>query len=241
MSTDTAASERSSRAERSTVLVDVLVAVGMVVVVVGGIFTLWRGGAGRWADEPFLSVVSWAGAFISLAGVLLAYLIFRRQSWQSKKAADYNGRVLADLGVLLARLNGKVDDVIASVSSRVSDEDAEAGEEVVDRWAAVMPVDEREEGVYIVSQSGKRRRIFPPGNVPLAVIGALVGVWRRTERTGRWDLSSLRGAFRAEGKGNHPWYLVFVPPGESEPVLWKVTRGPNDTDAAAEIRAGGEF
>lgn len=217
------------------VVLDVLITVATTLAAIGLTIWLWLNGAGTWFETPFLNVVAWMGALVSLAGVLLAYLIFRRQARQSTKSTSYSNQVLSDLQELLARVDGKVTDVMEQMSNRVPDAEAEAESNVRDLWADVTP-QEAEGATYLVSPSGKRRRLYPPGSVPLAVVGALVSVWRADGRTGRWDLRTLRGAFRAEGKGNHPWFLVFVPPGQKEPVLWKVTRGPNDKDSAIEVK-----
>ncbi|MBD7996391.1 hypothetical protein H9639_13890 [Arthrobacter sp. Sa2CUA1] len=130
---------------------------------------------------------------------------------------------------------------IRQASDSVSDEDANEGsEEPVDLWAAFTPEEDQSE-VYLTSPSGKRRRVFLPSAIPLAVVGALVRKWTEDGLTGRWTLGELRGAFRAEGKGNHPWYLVFVPPNDDNPIVWKVTRGPGGTDHAVQVRDNKDF
>lgn len=230
-----------SAGSRRDIMIDVLVAVMIFAAGVGLAALLWLWGSGRWFDQPFLNVVSWVGALISLAGVVLAYLIFRRQARQSKRSTQYRNRVLSDLEVLISGVDTKVTDMVDRLSLQVSDADAEDGSNVRDRWRDLMPVPSGEHDAYVNSPSGKRRRLFLPGDVPLAVLGALVGEWQKSGHTGRWNLSALRGAFRAEGKGNHPWYLVFIRPDDEATEMWKVTRGPGGTDHASKITSGKDF
>jgi hypothetical protein len=222
-------------------VVDVVVAAVIVIVVIGMVLLLWWWGTGHAFDQPFLNVVSWMGAAISLAGVVLAYLIFRRQTRQSKRSTRYRNRVLADLQLLMSGVDSKVTDVVDRLSREVPDADAEAGSDVRDRWRDLMPVPSGEGSVYVSSPSGKQRRLYLPGDVPLAVLGALVGEWAKGDHSGRWNLSALRGAFRAEGRGNHPWYLVFLRPEDEETELWKVTRGPGGTDHAVKVTSSKQF
>lgn len=246
---------------------DVIVVVVVLVAAVVGTFVLSRLGAGSWADDPFLSVVSWVGAFVSLAGLLLAYLIFRRQARQSRAAEEANSLLMGRLHKLVVSVDRKLDDMVEKASAQVPDEEAEFGGDEPDRWEEDVPVSEvatdvpvivrtanveahaslsadavsvaAPEGAgddpYVESRSSKRR-IYDRLEIPLSVVGALVGQWRLQGHTGRWDIGSLVGGFRSVGKGNHPWFLVFRVPGSDRVEMWKVTRGPHDTDKAVRIK-----
>ena len=155
--------------------------------------------------------------------MILAYLIFQRQKTADDTEAQRQSLILKGLGEVLDQVHSKVTDLaVQQASNAVSDSDAEEGTGVVDLWADVTPEHHGNE-VYLSSPSGKKRRVFAVRDIPLAVIGALVSQWREQGRSGRWPLGALRGAFRAMGKGNHPWYLVFVPPSDNAtPEIWKV-------------------
>lgn len=214
---------------------DVAVCVGIVAGVVGGTVLLRILGGGSWFDALYLQIIGWVGVLISLAGVLLAYLIFRRQKQAAQVESHRQRQLLQRLQSVLTQVHEKVTDIaVRRANDSIPDSEAEEGKGIDDLWSDVTP--ERNQGeVYLSSPSGKKRRVFGTGEIPLAVISALVDQWRKQGLTGRWPLSALRGAFRAEGKGNHPWYLVFVPPNDETGVVWKVTRGPGGTDHAVQV------
>lgn len=224
------------------VIVDIVVCLATCLVVVGATVLLWLTGGGSWFEQPLLNVIGYLGVVISLVGVLIAYLIFRRQSRDGHEASRYQTQVLADLRQVLDGVDRKLTDLsLQRASDSVSDADAEQSSGAEDLWAAFTPESD-DRAVYLNSPSGKKRRVYVASDVPLAVVGALVKIWDQAGMTGRWTLGSLRGAFRAEGKGNHPWYLVLVPPGDEEqPVIWKVTRGPGGSDHAVRVNSGKEF
>lgn len=229
------------RAHRRAIYVDALVCIVAVLAAVVGCGLIWLFGGGGLFEQALLNVVGCAGVVISLVGVLLAYLIFRRQLRDSETTDRYQRKVLANLQQVLGGVDEKVTNLsVQQASDRVSDADAEQSTGTVDLWAKFTPESDDSE-VYLNSPSGKRRRVYVPSAIPLAVIGALVKVWDEDGHTGRWTLGTLRGAFRAEGKGNHPWYLVFVPPSGETPILWKVTRGPGGTDHAIQVQDGSDF
>lgn len=227
---------------RKGTVIDVTVCILAVFLVIAACVLLWWQKGGTWFEQPLLNVIGYVGVAVSLMGVLLAYLIFRRQAREGASASRYQKRVLAELQSLLVGVDQKVSDLaVQQASDSVSDAEAEQGAAAEDLWAA-FTTETDDSAVYLSSPSGKRRRVYVPRAVPLAVIGALVKTWDGQGLTGRWTLGALRGAFRAEGKGNHPWYLVFAPPGEdSQPRVWKITRGPGGTDHAVQIRDGSEF
>lgn len=238
-----------ARKESSGRLFEWFVSICVILAAAGACWGIWWLGGGSWFEQELLNVIGYVGVLISLSGVLIAFLIFRQQKREQVQAQRFQtsaqasqSKVLEDLGRVLDRVEQKVDQTLESASSTVSDSEAEEGSGAADLWANVLPEGDGDVARYVVSRNGKRRRLFLPGAIPLAVIGALVKVWDEAELTGRWALSTLRGAFRAEGKGNHPWYLVFVAPSEeSNPQIWKVTRGPGGTDHAVEVTDGREF
>lgn len=244
-------SDESGKAQtsnkRAGLAVDWIVCVAAVIIAIAACWAIWIAGGGTWFDQGLLSVIGYVGVAISLVGVLIAYLIFRHQKRESELAQHFQemaqasqSKVLDELGHILQRVEDKMDKTLDRVATHLPDTDEETG--AVDLWANVIPEADDVDARYLVSPSGKRRRVYLPGSVPLAVIGALVKAWDEAALTGRWTLSTLRGAFRAEGKGNHPWYLVFVPEGDdSEPRIWKLTRGPGGSDHAAPITDGREF
>lgn len=222
-------------------VLDVAVCIGIVVVVVGGTVLLRVLGGGSWFDAPYMQIIGWIGALISLAGVLLAYLIFQRQKRSARVESQRQNELLGRLQDVLTQVHEKVTDIaVRRANASIPDTEAEEGKGVDDLWSDVTPERSQDE-VYLSSPSGKRRRVFSTGEIPLAVLGALVNQWSKQGLTGRWSLGALRGAFRAEGKGNHPWYLVFVPPHDETGVVWKVTRGPGGTDHAAQVTNPQEF
>jgi hypothetical protein len=227
---------------RRDLVVDVIVCCIATLVVVGAVVLVWRLGGGSWFEQLLLNVIGYIGVLISLAGVLLAYLIFRRQKRDGEDTDKYQQEVLADLKLVLAGVDAKVSGlVLQQASDQVLDDDAEQTAGVEDLWDSFKPVSD-DNAVYLKSPSGKQRRVYEPDSIPLAVVGALVKTWDANGLRGRWTLGTLRGAFRAEGKGNHPWYLVFVPPAESgPPIIWKVTRGPGGTDHASPVEDNQEF
>lgn len=227
--------------QQSTVGVDVVVCTAAVLVVVGACLFLWWMGGGGWLEQLLLNIIGYIGVVISLAGVLLAYLIFRRQSREGKIADRYQRRVLAELQQVLSGIDEKVTNLaVKRASDSIPDIDAEQSSGAEDLWAA-FTTESDDSAIYLNSPSGKKRRVYVPSAIPLAVVGALVKIWNEDGHTGRWTLGTLRGAFRAEGKGNHPWYMVFVPPGEDMPIIWKVSRGPGGTDHAVKVTDGHEF
>ena len=240
--TKSAATTDAAEYPKGSTFKDVLWCFGVIVMVVAFTVALRRIGAGRWLDAEALSLVSWIGAAISLAGVLIAFLIFRRQSRNATHENSQQRKILSSLRDLVGQIDDKVTDLtVKSASEAISDAEAEEGSGGEDLWAEVAPVKVEGE-LYLTSASGKHRRVFTPGQIPLAVVGALVGEWKKQGLVGKWPLGSLRGAFRAIGKGNHPWYLVFSPPGdESDTVVWKVTRGPGGTDHAVRVTSPSEF
>ncbi|UXM91112.1 hypothetical protein [Paenarthrobacter sp. JL.01a] len=229
------------RSHKAAIALDVGVSVVTVALVAFVCAFLWKTGGGSWFEQNLLNVIGYVGVAISLVGVLLAYLIFRRQSREGKSIDRYQRLVLKDLQKLLTGVDEKVTNLaLRRASDSISDADAEQTTGADDLWAAFTPESD-ESSVYLSSPSGKRRRVYTAENVPLAVIGALVKKWDEEGLTGRWTLGTLRGAFRAEGKGNHPWYLVFVPPGGDTPIIWKVSRGPGGTDHAVPVKDRGQF
>jgi hypothetical protein len=227
---------------RKANFVDILVCVVIIILVIGGTVALWVAGSGSWFDEPYMRIVGWVGALISLAGVLLAYLIFRRQKRASDDESARQTVLLGRLQDVLTQVHEKVTDLaVRRANDAIPDTEAEEGATADDLWADVTR-ERRDDEVYLRSPSGKRRRMFVPRDIPLAVVGALIAKWREQNLTGRWTLGTLRGAFRAEGKGNHPWYLVFMPPNDdTQPQIWKVTRGPGGTDHAVLVTSPHEF
>lgn len=227
---------------RKSIIIDVIVCVGAVVVVVGACLLLWSHNGGAWFEQPLLNVIGYVGVAVSVTGVLLAFLIFRRQARDGVKANRYQAKVLSELQLLLVDVDQKVNVLaVQQASDSVTDADAEQSSGAEDLWDAFKPETD-DSAVYLNSPSGKKRRVYVPAAIPLAVISALVKTWDGQGLTGRWALGTLRGAFRAEGKGNHPWYLVFVPPGDdNRPRVWKVTRGPGGTDHAVQVTDGREF
>ncbi|WP_147463455.1 hypothetical protein [Cellulomonas triticagri] len=215
---------------------DVLVCLAIAIVTIAGTAALWVKGGGAWFDDSYIRIVGWVGALVSLVGVLLAYLIFRRQKRDADSASARQIDILSGLQEVMGQVHAKVTDLaMHRANEAISDSEAEEGAGLEDLWADVAP--ERSAGeLYLTSPSGKRRRVFEPRDIPMAVVGALVGEWRRQGLSGKWPLGALRGAFRAEGKGNHPWYLILVPPhDEDNPRMWKVTRGPGDADRAVQV------
>lgn len=231
--------ENDKRAEnKSAFASDAWVCIAAVVLVVMACVLFWQIGGGNWFEQPLLNVIGCIGVLVSLVGVLLAYLIFRRQSREAEVSNAYQQEVLDDLQQLLTGVDEKVTNLaVRSASDSIPDADAEQSAGAEDLWAAFTPEND-ESAVYLNSPSGKKRRVYSATGVPLAVIGALVKKWDESGLTGRWTLGTLRGAFRAEGKGNHPWYLVFVPPSEDKPIIWKVSRGPGGTDHAIKVEDG---
>ncbi|MFF2345951.1 hypothetical protein [Pseudarthrobacter sp. NPDC058119] len=239
MSTENEVDQRIG--QKSTVCIDVLVCTVAVLVVAAACLLLWWMGGGGWLEQPLLNIIGYIGVVISLAGVLLAYLIFRRQSREGKISDRYQRRVLAELQQVLSGVDEKVSNLaVKRASDSIPDTDAEQSTGAEDLWAAFTPESD-DSAVYLNSPTGKKRRVYVPSAIPLAVVGALVKIWNEDGHTGRWTLGTLRGAFRAEGKGNHPWYMVFVPPGEEMPIIWKVSRGPGGTDHAVKVTDGQEF
>lgn len=231
-------SERKNH--RRAVTIDVIVCIGVVIASVAVTALLWCAGGGGWFEQPLLNVIGCVGVVVSLAGGLLAYLIFRRQSREGENADRYQRKVLADLQRLLVGVDEKLTN-LKRASDTIPDADAEQSMGAEDLWDAFTTESDGSE-VYLNSPAGKKRRVYLPGAVPIAVVGALVKKWGDDGLTGRWTLDTLRGAFRAEGKGNHPWYLVFMPPGDDNtPRIWKVSRGPGGTDHAVPITDGKEF
>jgi len=220
---------------------DAATCVVVIAVVAGGSALIWWGGGGTWFEQSALNVIGYVGAAVSLVGVLLAYLIFRRQSREAKSTDRYQRRVLTDLERALAGVDEKISNLaLQQAINQVSDADVEqtlGGAE--DLWDAFKPESE-DAAVYLSSPSGKRRRVYDPSRIPLAVVAALVKGWDEHGLSGRWALGTLRGAFRAEGKGNHPWYLVLVPPEEEAPIIWKVSRGPQGS-YAVQVKNSQEF
>ncbi len=175
---------------------------------------------------------------MSLAGVVLAVLIFRRQTRAAKVDGERQQTVLDAIRGTLGDVHSAVRGMVERANAAVADEmDTQDGEE--DPWVDDTPV-ARAQTVYLRSPSGRARRVFEPAEVPLAVIASLVSSWKSMGLNGRWTVGMLRGAFRTEGKGNHPWFLIFVPR-EGQQVLWRVSRGPGGTDHATVIRSPEEL
>lgn len=227
---------------RKEVAIDFAICVAIALVAIGATAAIWAADGGSWFDDNYLRIVGWAGALISLAGVLLAYLIFRRQKQASTLESARQTALLGQLRAVLAQVHDKVADLaVTRANAAITDVDDEEGIELDDLWADVTP-ERRGDDVYLKSPSGKTRRVFAPRDIPLAVIGALVTQWRSKGLTGKWTFGALRGAIRATGKGNHPWYLVFAPPNnEGVSEIWKVTRGPGDADRAVLVNDSKEF
>ncbi len=72
-----------------------------------------------------------------------------------------------------------------------------------------------------IELDGKDLAIVDVKDVPLRVIADLVESWRRKGEAGRWNLGKLEYAARAEGQGNHAWYLAF----SSDDSTYRVSYG----------------
>lgn len=89
-----------------------------------------------------------------------------------------------------------------------------------------------ETGILLKGPDGTERRVFTRSETPLRVIADLVHWWETNlDVNGAWTIGDLVGGFRAPGRGNHPWFLVFSVDGKS-PVIWKISKGKGSTVAS---------
>ncbi|MDR6142399.1 hypothetical protein QE375_001953 [Microbacterium foliorum] len=200
---------------------------------IAGIVVVWALGGGDWFSDPALRVIGWIGALVSLAGVIVAVLIFRRQTRAAEDASARQEELLGQIRSTLGEVHSTVRDLKEANKALPDEADTQDGD--VDQWADDLP-DQRSSAVYATSPTGRVRRVFEPAQVPLAVVASLVSSWKREGRQGKWTVGMLRGALRTEGKGNHPWFLIFEPR-EGKATAWRVSRGPGGRDHAVEIQS----
>lgn len=201
--------------------------------------------------EPALSgtlALSFLGAAASLFGVYLAIRIFVKQSERTAKDNENNEVRLTQHDQLLEEVRQ-----IARATHAVAvgfDAKLDAAARVQDAQPTDpdAPVDESDdtqiaEASQIAYLNGERRAVFYPSDVPLWTVADVMQKWTEDGATGRWNLSTLIGAYRsisADGSfRGQPWTLVFENPDSKELQAWSVYRGgyakKTATVAAAEL------
>lgn len=163
-----------------------------------------------------------------MAALLVAGLIYKRQSRQGEQWAD--------------EINDNTEQTIRRYASFVDlDPDALSGSDESDSLPYETGLIEQ-----VGMDLGHGVRAFQRDDVPLGVLHKTVNAWRAEGKKGDWTVGSLVGALRKTGSGNHPWYLAFEDGGVTR--LWKLSgggRGKSDptltevaltSDAAAALK-----
>lgn len=180
--------------------------------------------------DPLIASVSWVGLAVGVLSLAFAALIYRQQGRDARRVEKEQKTILAEVQHVLGRVDKRTEGMLERFSAEVPDAEAEEGSGDPDAWLQSVPAPSPSNTV-VTTPSGRRRRLFDRDELPLAVIATLVDAWTRKGLDGEWTVGYLRGGFRAEGKGNHPWFLIFQPQ-DRLPEIWKVSKGKGTTNAS---------
>lgn len=184
--------------------------------------------------------LSTLGIVASLFGVYLATRIFITQAANTRKESETNEQRLTNNAALLEDVRAIAERTHAAVAgvdaklSRVAreqdtqpDDDEQPSSEQVD--VDVSDEGEASTGGRLAYLNGEEREVFEALKVPLWVLNEVINNWTEVRFTGRWDVSSLVGAYRNRSSDGsfrgQPWTLVFEHPDKGELEAWSVYRG----------------
>jgi hypothetical protein len=206
-----------------------VLALGAVVVALLTAGGMWAYGLG-WFSVEVLASLTPVGVIVSGLGLFAAYMIYTRQRHESLSADRRQHAVLAEVQQVLDRIDRTVNPEVERAAEAVSFANLNEDTGEADPWiSGGVPA---ETGILLETPDGTQRRVFTRSETPLRVIADLVHWWENNlDENGAWTIGDLVGGFRAPGRGNHPWFLVFSKDGKPS-VIWKISKGKGSTVAS---------
>ncbi|KAB1661575.1 hypothetical protein F8O07_06635 [Pseudoclavibacter sp. CFCC 13796] len=165
------------------------------------------------------NIVSWAGVFLTVVGIVIALLIFRRQDNDSRRTNAQTGQVLNGIANNTSTIQQQLAGLTRlplSADEQSYQDDVESDDDEVVTQRSAIPV---------VEVDGKEGETFTQQDVPLHVVGDLAAAWREMpDQNGDWTVANIVGAWRARGQGNNPWYVTFQS-SAGQGRVWRLYRG----------------
>ncbi|QYB04266.1 hypothetical protein I1A62_07050 [Rhodococcus sp. USK10] len=201
------------------------------------------------ADQDLtLDLAAGAGILLSAAGVMAAIVIFARQSKQGEADRLFHEKFMERTEGSLGELKDQLElreQIGAGAAKQLDDEDAttvefsgtgaeegvrsqvDAGfgsEGTHSASVGAIEADFPADSLGLETQDGSVI-VYDPKDVKLWMIGEVVDFWKRQETTGRWNLSTLKGAAQKKGHSRNSWFLVFENPDSKEFDYYRVSTG----------------
>lgn len=201
------------------------------------------------ADQSVaINLATGAGILLSAAGVMAALVIFARQSKQSDDDRVFHKQFIARTDGTLVALKDQLDlrEQIGEGAAEQPDDDdvatdKSAGAGSRDVLGPRVDAAFGSDGAVSASVNaagwefpadslgletqGGNVIVYDPKDVKLWMIGEVVDFWKRQESSGRWNLSTLKGAAQKKGHVRNSWFLVFENPDTKELDYYRVSTG----------------
>ncbi|KAB1645429.1 hypothetical protein F8O06_04940 [Pseudoclavibacter sp. CFCC 14310] len=163
--------------------------------------------------------ISLIGVALTIVAIGIAFLIFRKQDRDSAQAQTQTNGKLDKISDQMRKFTDRAAQTpLSSIEERYQEDEESHGEEDDEH------VIESAKGSTRVVD-GKKGTVLQQEDVPLYVIGDLATAWRdMPDQSGRWTVSNLVDAWRADGQGNNPWYVTFESTNGDQRV-WRLYRG----------------
>lgn len=204
--------------------------VSAVVVMIAGVLAVVC------ADQDLsLDLAAGAGILLSAAGVMAAVIIFARQSKQGEADRLFHNQFMertdGSLGDLKDQLTLR-EQIGAGAAKQLDEDDGHSpqldasfsSEGSLSASIQVIEGDFPADSLGIETQNGSVI-VYDPMDVKLWMVGEVVDFWKKQETTGRWNLSTLKGAAQKKGHARNSWFLVFENPETGELDYYRVSTG----------------
>jgi hypothetical protein len=144
----------------------------------------------------------------------------------SQSADQRSSKILHKLDTVVSRVENNVKKML---EDRTLDPEVARLAQVVSKNLEVLPEYQNaytpdSEDRPVTARMDNGIELYDSSDIPLRVIAAIVDVWIKDRRRGRWNLSKIKLGFRKAKStprgGNRPWFVEF-----QDGSLWKVYWG----------------